>query len=277
MTRRLTLAAGAAALALLVVAAPAPAATIRMSGQQITHALVADLVYFYRHVDRRAPRFELSEGGTGAGIADTVRKISDAAMVSRELLPDDPPGLVLTRLALSGVCLASNNTNPVPSMSRALLQDIVAGRVASWSQVPGAKRTDAIIPVTLDPGTGAARVFEQVFVDDTTLMTWQPMTLLTSLQARNYVEQTPAAFAYLDFAFTGPVHEITYDGVPCTRATISNGSYPAARPIGIVTVGRPKGAIRRFLRWARTSRTARRVIATRYIPISEARASKRRP
>ena len=271
MIRRLTVAAGAAAIALLVVAVPAPAATIRMSGQQSTHALVADLVYFYRHEFRREPRFELSEGGTGAGIADTVRKISHAALVSRELLPDDPPGLVLTRLALSGVCLATNNTNPVTSMSRALLQEIVAGRVTSWSQVPGSTRTDPIVPVTLDPGTGAARVFEQVFIDDATPIGWNPRTLLTSLQTRDYLEQTPAAFAYLDLAFTGPVHEITYEGVPCTRATIMNGSYPAGRPIGIVTVGRPKGAVRRFLRWARTSPTARRVIATRYIPVSQAR------
>jgi phosphate transport system substrate-binding protein len=265
---------GAILTAVAVLAAPAPeagAATIRMSGQQITQVLVADLAYFYRHETRRPPRFELTGGGTGAGIADTVRGISDAALVSRELGPDDPPGLRLTRLAVSGVCLASNHTNSVPTISRALLQEIVAGRVTSWSQVPGSARTDPIIPVTLDPGTGAARVFEQVFLDDSTPVAWQATTLLTSLQARDYVERTPAAFAYLDLAFTGPVHPIPYEGVPCTRATIKDGSYPASRPIGVVTAGRPKPALRRFLRWARTDRTAQRVIAARYIPIGRAR------
>jgi phosphate transport system substrate-binding protein len=266
VTHRLRLAGCAAVLVLLTAPAAAPAETIRMSGQQITQVLVADLAYFYRHETRRPPRFELTGGGTGAGIADTVRGISDAALVSRDLAPDDPPGLVLTRLALSGVCLASHNTNPVGSISRALVQDIVAGRVTSWSQVPGATRTDPIIPVTLDPGTGAARVFEQVFLDDGTPMNWQATTLLTSLQARDYVERTPAAFTYLDLAFTGPVHPIPYEGVPCTRATVKDGSYPATRPIGVATVGRPKGALRRFLRWARSDRTARRVIATRYVP-----------
>jgi phosphate transport system substrate-binding protein len=264
MSVRAALALGALLLALAAPAAEAK--PIRMSGQQITQVLVADLAYFYRHEHRRAPRFELTAGGTDAGIADTVRGIADAALVSRDLAPGDPPGLVLTRLARSGVCLVSHRTNPVPSMSRALLQAIVAGHVTSWSQVPGSTRTDAIVPVTLDPGTGAARVFEEVFVDDATPLAWQPVTLLLSLQARDYVEQTSAAFAYLDLAFTRPVHPIDYQGVPCTRATIRNGSYPAARPIGVVTVGRPTGKLRRFLRWARSSRTARRVIATRYIP-----------
>jgi phosphate transport system substrate-binding protein len=272
MTRPVRLAVAVAALTLLAVPGPASAKVIRMSGQQITQVLVADLAYFYRHEHpRRAPRFELTGGGTGAGLADTARGISDAALVSRELAPDDPPGLVLTRLALSGVCLASHHTNPVPSISRALLQEIVAGRVTNWSQVPGSARIDAIIPVTLDSGTGAARVFEQVFLDDGTPIDWQATTLLTSLQARDYVERTPAAFAYLDLAFTRPVHPIPYEGVPCTRATIKNGSYPATRPIGVVTVGRPRGELRRFLRWARRDPTARRVIATRYIPVTRAR------
>jgi hypothetical protein len=33
-----------------------------------------------------------------------------------------------------------------------------------------------------------------------------------------------------------------------------------------VTRGRPRGALARFLRWTRTSRVARRVIASRYLP-----------
>ena len=63
-----------------------------MSGEQIARALVADLAYFYRHAARGRPGFALSGGGTSTGIADTQRGVSDAALVSRDLLPDDPPG-----------------------------------------------------------------------------------------------------------------------------------------------------------------------------------------
>ena len=260
-----------AASAALATAAPAPegsvarASVIRMSGQQITQALVADLAYFYRHRVRRPPRFELTAGGTAAGLADLARGITDAALVSRDLAGDDPRGLRLHRLALSGVCLASNNTNPVPAMSRSLVQEIVAGRVTSWSQVPGSARTDPIRPVELDPGTGAARVFEQVFLDEGTPIAWDAATLLLSIQARDYVKATPAAFAYLDLAAAGPVHAIPFEGQPCTRASVRDGRYPARRPLGIVTKGRPKPALRKFLRWIRTSRTAHRVLDRRYV------------
>src|SRR6185503_4433551 len=112
-----------------------------------------------------------------------------------------------------------------------------------------------------------AHVFEQIFVDLSTPMNWKPVTLLLSIQARTYVQAHPAAFAYLDLAAADTVHAIPYEGHPCTRATVRDGSYPARRPIGIVTRARPKKALRRFLAWTRTSRTARRVIAAHYIPV----------
>ena len=254
----------------LVVVAPARAApTITMSGDQVVGALVADLAYFYRHAVPRAPDFSLSGGNTSTGIADTQRGVSDAGLVSRNLLADDPPGLVLTPLAISGICLISNRANPVRQLTRSQIQDIVAARVTSWSRIPGSPRTDPIVPVGRSLATGAGQVFHSVFVDLATPIAWQPVTLPTSAQVRDYVEQTPAGLGYVDLALTKPVHAIAYEGVACTRATIKDSSYPARRPLGVVTRGRPRAGLARFLRWARTSRTARRVIATRYIPLSE--------
>jgi phosphate transport system substrate-binding protein len=92
------------------------------------------------------------------------------------------------------------------------------------------------------------------------------VTLLTTAQARDYIRQDPDAFGYVDLALTGPLHTIAYEGVDCTRATVRTGRYAASRPLAVVTRGRPRPALRRFLRWVRHSSTARRVIATRYIP-----------
>ena len=256
-----------ATVAVLAGAAPAHAqTTITMSGDQVVQALVADLAYFYRHSVRNPPRFGLSGGNTSTGIADAERGVSDAGLVSRSKLPDDPPDLVLTPLARSGICLISNRANPVPSLTRTQLQDIVAARITNWSQIPGSPRNDPIIPVGRTLSTGAGQVFQSVFVDFTTPVAWEPVTVLTSAQVRDYVEQTPGAFGYVDLALTEPVHAIEYEGIGCTRTTIKNGSYPARRPLGVVTRGVPRGALARFLRWATTSRKARQVIATRYIP-----------
>ena len=78
---------------------------------------------------------------------------------------------------------------------------------------------------------------------------------------------TPAALGYVDLAYAGELHAVPYEGIACTTTTIRSGAYPARRPLGFVTRGRPRGATARFLRWIRRSRTARRVIATRYVPL----------
>ncbi len=259
---------GATAILLLtpLPAAPVAAArTITLSGSTSAGAVAADLAYFYRRETRAAPRFSLVGGGTGTGIADAARGIVDAGLASRALDESDPRGLVLTPFALSGVCLVTNAANPVPNLTRAQLQDLVAGRVEAWSQVPGSARADPLAPVALDLTTGARAVFLSVFVDLDTPLAYRPRTFVTAAQMRDYVAATPAAWGYVDLAYTQGLHTVPYEGVPCTRETIVSGAYPASRPLGFVTRGAPRGALARFLRWIARDATARRVIATRYV------------
>ena len=84
---------------------------------------------------------------------------------------------------------------------------------------------------------------------------------------RSYIASTPAAWGYLDSAFSDELHRVPFEGVPCTNATIASGAYPARRGLNLVTNGPPKGHVARFIRWIRTDRVARRDHATRYIPV----------
>jgi phosphate transport system substrate-binding protein len=249
-------------------AAPAATRTLTFSGSTPTGALTADLAYFYRHSVRRAPRFSIVGGNTGLGIADVKRRIVDVGLVSRDLTRDDPKGLRFSPIATSGVCLVTNPSNPVPNITRAQIQDLVAGRLVSWTQYPGSTRTDAIVPAGYEEGGGAPTVFFSVFVDLATPILYKPRTVVGGTQMRDFVRATPAALGYADLVYAEELHPIPYEGIPCSRKTIKSGRYPAHRPLGFVTRGRPRGETGRFLHWIRHSRKARRVIATRYVPIT---------
>jgi phosphate transport system substrate-binding protein len=257
----------AAALAVAVLALPAPAdaRTLTFSGAPAAGAVVADLAYFYRHEVRRPPPFSIVGGSAGSGIADVARGIVDAGLSSRPLGAGDPPGLVVTPFALSGICLVTNVANPVPNLTRAELQDLVSGRLTSWSQVPGSPRSDAIAPVAFDPSAGAAVVFLSTFVDLTTTVGYVPRTFFAPADVRDFIEATPSAWGYVDLVFARGLHAVPYEGVPCTKRAILSGAYPARSPLGFVTQGQPRGALARFVRWVTHSATARRVIATRYV------------
>ena len=263
----------ALAVALLLAAAPEAAAErepITMSGAVPAAALVADLAYFHRRAVDRPPRFEIVGGNTVTGLADVSRRVSDVGLVTRPLAPGDPPGLVLTPLAVSGICLVTSRSNPVPGLTRGQVQDLVAARVTTWAQIPGSTRADAIVAGTLVAGAGARSIFEATFLDAATPILDAARTWVTDAQLRDFVRATPNAWGYVDLAFSAGLHAVPFDGVPCTRATVASGAYPARTVIGLVTRGAPRGRVARFIRWIRRSPKARRVITTRYVAATRA-------
>ncbi len=255
-------------LALLPPAATAQAPpTITMSGAVPAAALAADLAYFYRRTLERPPRFDIVGGTTVTGLSDVARGITDLGLVTRPLVPGDPGGLVFRPAARSGVCLVSNRANPVPGLTRAQVGDLVAARTVSWAQVPGATRSDAVAAGALAAGAGTRIVFEATFLEPLTPLAYVPRTFTSSAGVRDYVKGTPNAWGYVDLAFTAGVHVIPYEGIECSRATVSSGAYPARTQLGFVTRGEPKGRVARFLRWVRRSPKARQVITSRYVAV----------
>jgi phosphate transport system substrate-binding protein len=236
-----------------------------LSGSTTTQPLVADLAYFYRRETRSAPRVQIVGGGTESGIADTARGIVTAGMMSRALAPGDPPGLVFTPIAYSAICLVTNAANPVPNLTRAQIQDLVAGRISTWAQIAGSPLNVPLVPAAQSLGTSARTLFRTVFVDLETEVAYQPRTFATAAQMRSFVMSTPAAWGYVDLAFARGLHAVLYEGVACAHDSVRSGAYAARRPLGLVTRGRPRGALGRFLRWIARDATAKRVIASRYV------------
>jgi phosphate transport system substrate-binding protein len=256
----------AAALAGAPPSASARAAgTVRIDGSVTMLPVVADLAFYYRRSVAHPPRFVLAGGGTQTAISDAARGIVDIGLAGRALEPGDPAGLVFKPFAISGVCLVTNASNPIPGLTHAQVQDLVAGRLTSWTQIPGSARTDAFIPVAPVQGTGERTVFEEVLVDPATPQLYQPRTFQSIPQVREALLTLPAGWGYVDLADTRGLHVVPLDGVPCSRATVASGAYPARRPLGFVTRGKPRGAAARFIRWARHDRLAQRVIRHSFV------------
>jgi len=260
-------------LAGLAACAAAPAAggaqtpppdAISMSGSNTVVPLVADLVFYYRRTLRRPPHFTLRGVGTPTGIADVARGITRIGLAARGAAPGDPPGLVFTPLAISGLCLVTNVRNPLANVTRAEMQEIVSGRRTTWAGLPGAAVDGPIVKGGLQPGLAGDELFREVFLDPATPRV-DVRSFPTFGTLRAFLLATPAAAGYMDFAFLAGLHVVPYEAVPCTRATIASGVYPGRRQLSLVTRGRPRGAAGRFVAWTRTSAVARRVIATRYV------------
>ena len=172
-----------------------------LSGTAVTQSLVADLAYFYRHAIRRPAAVLADRRRSEHRRRDAARGVVDAGMLARNLGPDDPPGLVLTPIALSGLCMMSNPSNPVPDFSRALIQQIFTGQVTSWSQVPGSNRIDAIETAGI-LASAASVYWASVFLDQGRRSPTRPRRFTSTAQMRDFVAATPAAWSYADLIET---------------------------------------------------------------------------
>lgn len=267
----LVVAAGAAAPAGASAAQPAGAASsatdvVTISGSTVAFPLVADLVYYFRHAVRKPPAVSVVAGGTEAGIFDAARGVTDIGMVTRRQLPSDPAELRFTPFARSAVCLVTNKANPVPNLTLAQVAQLVGGNPARWADVTGTGDAP-IVGASLVPGSGGASIFLSEFVDYATPITYVPRTFATPPQLASFIEATPNAWGYLDLAFSGRLHRVPYEGARCTRETVLAGTYRGIYNVSFVTRSPVSKAARRFIRWVRTSPTARKAIARRFVPM----------
>lgn len=155
----------------------------------------------------------------------------------------------------------------ISDVARGISDIGLATRIATWGQVPGSPLVDPIVAGALTVGGGARTAFEATLLDADTPQLYVPRTWVTAAQLRDFVKVSPNAWGYVDLAFAADLHVVPYEGIPCTRATVASGAYPARTELGFVTRGAPKGRVARFVRWVRRSAKARRVIATRYVPV----------
>ena len=254
-------------------APPAPRPSqVTISGSETTGALVADLIHFYRAELRRrgdpVPRFSLTFPGTAAGISDVFTRVTEIGLAARDRIADDPRILRFTPIAISGVCVVTNRANPVSDLSSAQIRQIAAGTLALWSAVRGATRADALDVWRFPPREGAQLVFERTFLGATDDFTAPARQVPTSSLMRRELAARANAFGFLDVAYTAGLNVVRVDGIACDRNTVRTRVYPARRRLNLVTRGRSSPAAMRFIAWVRSSATARRVIATRYVPAS---------
>jgi phosphate transport system substrate-binding protein len=163
--------------------------------------------------------------------------------------------------------VVTHTDNPIADISQATVQSIFSGRVRSWSQVPGAGVSGPIDLVVRTAASGTQDAFKNIFLGPS--INVSPSASVRSsngLQAQA-IKSNPNAIGYASFNFTSGLHTIPYRGVQCTLRNAKSGQYLGSRNFWMVTRGKAKGAAKAWLRWIRTSSTARRIISTHWVSL----------
>ncbi|PKN94555.1 MAG: phosphate ABC transporter substrate-binding protein [Chloroflexi bacterium HGW-Chloroflexi-6] len=230
-------------------------------------------------------QFDISAGGAGKGMTDAVSGAVDIGMVSRGIKPEEEAqgayGVAVTKDAVFPVV---NANNPVAAeiLAQGISQETfikiyITGEITTWGQVVGKPEiTDEIHVYTRSDAAGAPEMWAK-FTGDKKQEDLLGIGVNADPGVLEAVIKDPLGIGYnnLGYAFElasgNPVAgalivpiDLNNDGqaddderietMPEAIAAVASGKYPSppARPLNVVTKGKPTGLVQTFILWILT-------------------------
>jgi phosphate transport system substrate-binding protein len=255
--------------------------TIAVSGAFALYPLMVQWADQYQQLYPDV-RIDVSAGGAGKGMADAIAGAVDIGMVSREISPEEVDlgayGIAVTRDAVFGT-ISDKNPYLADLMQTGITKEILAGifltgEITTWGQVLGKPEiTEEIHVYTRSDACGAAEMWVKyvggknqeellgigVNADPGVLEAVIKDPLGIGYNNLNYAYDTKtglpvagAAVLPLDVNENGEVDsEEVLSNKDDAVAAVAENRYPSppARPLYLVTKGKPSGAVMDFISW----------------------------
>jgi phosphate transport system substrate-binding protein len=269
MTRR-TRRLGVCVLATAAVTVVAPAAAnaasvITMSGSTSVAPLASLLAKDYVKT-HKGVKFKLAQGGSDIGVADVAAGRVTLGNSSRDPKATDPGGLVFNKIAKDAICIITNPNNKVGDLSQETIQGIFSGKIANWSDVPGATANG---PINLDvrtPASGTQDAFQKIFMGSSSVASSASQKASNGL-IQQAVKSDPNGVGYVSLDFIGGTNAAAYKGVACNLRNAKSGEYGGVRNFWMVTRGAATGATKTFINWVENSPVAQKLVGLHWVPL----------
>ena len=258
-------AASAGVLAAVVPAAASATPVITLSGSTSVAPLTTLLAKAYVKSHPGKVKFKLAQGGSDVGVADVAAGRVTIGASSRDPKSSDPGGIFFNKIARDAICIATHPNNKLANLSQATIQAIFSGDIRDWSQVPGATATGTIDLVGRTAASGTQDAFQKIFMGTKTITSSIAAKASNGL-VQQAVQSNPNAIGYVSLDFIAGTNVAGYNGVACNLRNAKSGQYPGVRNFWFVTLGQPKGEVKKFIDFARSPAVQGSIVAKDYVP-----------
>ncbi len=171
--------------------------------------------------------------GSGSGIEAAVSGTADLGLSSRDLKDSEVEnGAVANIVALDGVAVVINPSNPVNDLTVEQIAAIFTGEITNWSELGGEDLEIAIYG--REAGSGTRSAFEEIVgVTDNCVYTNEYSSTGDIIGS---VSGNANAIGYASLSSVSEsVKAVSVGGVACSEQTVKDGSYAIQRPFVMVT------------------------------------------
>lgn len=255
----------------LMLAAPTAAVAAKrliIGGSTSVLPLQQKLAAAYHHQFPHIPEPKVEGGQSDIGIAGVASGKFDIGDSSRDPLSTDPHGLVFTKIARDGICVITNDKNPIPNFSQEEIQKIFSGTIRDWGEVEGAKVSGPIELFDRSNASGTQDAFKNIFMGEDLAISPAASAENSNSEEQNAISAAPGAIGFVSFAYTQGVHAANYQGVACSLRNARSGQYGGVRNFWMVSKGAPKGEAAKYIAWVTSgNKTTKNIINSSWIAV----------
>ena len=178
-------------------------------------------------------KFTYNPTGSGTGITAVSEGRCDIGLSSRALKDEEKAsGLTETIVALDGIAIIVNPSNPVSDITVETVAKIYKGEITNWKDLGGDDAEIAVIG--REAGSGTRDGFESVTGTKDACKYRQELT--STGDVITTVANNPNAIGYASLAAVkDTVKALSVEGVAPSEETVKDGSYVVQRPFVLVT------------------------------------------
>lgn len=215
----------------------------------------------------------VSESGSGNGAKSLINAACDVATMSRPLKNSEKKAAqdagvlpIENVVALDGLAVIVHPSNSRDNLTIKQIRDIYTGKVTNWKELGG--QDQKIVVISRDTNSGTYESFNTLVMKDAKLKGGAEY-VGSGGAIRQRVLSTEAAIGYVGLAFTEGVKTLKVNGIPPNVETVTDKTYPIARPLFMYTNGRPKTgtALYDFVNLSKTEEGKKIIEDTGYVPV----------
>lgn len=219
----------------------------------------------------------VTSGGSGVGIVNVVEGRSAIAMASRELhlverqrYETPTKRFNVVTIGYDAICLIVSPevyNSGITDLAKEEVKRIYSGSISNWDELGGPD--EEIFAIGRKPGSGTRDTFDEIIMGSRESETPGVRNeAAESAEIKTAIQRSDNAIGYVGYSYImrGDSKVVSLDGVPPTIETIKNGTYPLARELYFITLGKPSPGAKAFIDYVLSTEGQKIAIENGFIP-----------
>ncbi len=222
------------------------AASLKITGASTIQPIIEKSASEY--AKNHSVAFNISAGGSGKGMKDSIEHLNDIGMASRSLSAKEEQSLIKVTIGFDALAIIVNQHNPLTALTQKQVADIYSGKIREWREL-GWSEGGKIMLINKEIGRSTLELFEgysklthpnrpNAKLENS--IAKERFDIGSNLESITLTAGMKSAIGYvssgtadLSIKAGSPIKILSLDGIIPTKESIQSEKYPIVRGLNL--------------------------------------------